>query len=163
MSLPFIPPPQHLAVDDVLAVEVIGDADAGFQDAREHLGVEHRVGTDAGKHRVITVPIAAAILRATGESLTGEGAFSVVVSHGFDADPVWKWGSAGFRFEVRRPWYGVESSYRKRDGSGSNRSFGWRRSQVAVTQDVGYVVHPFASRDALALVTHVFIAVYGDA
>lgn len=163
MSLPFVPPPQRLAVDDVLAVEIIEDADVGFQDARAHFGVEHRVDADAGEHRVITVPIAAAILKATGESLTGESAFSVVMSRGFDADPVWRWGSAGFRFEVRRPWYGVECSYRKNDGSGSGRSFGWRKSQLVADPHVGYAVHTFAGRDDLRLVTHVFIAVYGDA
>ena len=145
MSLPFRPPRQLLAVDDVLPVEIIGDCDTGWQDAREHLGVEHYAGSTIqdSAHRVVVVPVAVAILAVdTSVSVTNERRFRVVHSQGFSNVPTWLGNYSDgcvFEFSVPAPWCGIGVGPRS---SSSAHAVGWIRIQDPSRPYRGRVHHP---------------------
>ena len=157
MSLPFLPPPQLLAVDDVLPVEIIGDADTAFQDAREHFAREHFAGSgdQDAKHRVVTVPKAIALLTLDG------GRWAERFSSGFESGPTWApWpvgrpplnAGAKFEFIVAPPWYGIGISART---DNLELATGWGRAQRR--SGAGAIFHSSA-----AALTGICIAVFGE-
>ena len=175
MNRPFVPPPHRLAPDDVLAVEVIGAADTGFQDAREHLGTEHYVapsGTRTGIHRVVTVPIAGALFRVPADWTEAAQVSALTEVRGtvigaWDRIPVWmRLGfDYGFDFRMARPWHSVEVLVR---GTTGKCAFGWRRIRDAGDPLRGVLLPPPGGSPgfptgALDGVTHVLLLVYGDA
>lgn len=61
MSLPYVPPPHALSVDDVWPAELAQRCVDRANDARALMDAEHVVsGPEAGEHKVVTVPIAVA-------------------------------------------------------------------------------------------------------
>lgn len=146
MSLPLFAPPQLLYPDDVLPVEVLGDGDTAAQDIREHLGVEHFVGSDVDStHRVILIPVAIATVLLDNDRTFRPERFRVAHQVGF-IDPPSFWGD-GFRWVAPSRWLYSAVSVRS---SRATHAFGWTRWKDRIDPSRGGVSH-----DNISTVRHI--------
>lgn len=172
MSLPFSAPPHVELVDDVLPVELINRAADRVVDAKALMRAEHMVGrnADGGKHDVVTVPIAQAIMQMPSDSgrlVVADTPTPVGTPFGFAGDVRWHPGIFAFIVRISRAFVvtGIETKVRASHGL---YAFGVPTWVFDTPGDTVEYAISFKSPDGLTAtpgaisgVEHVLINVYG--
>ena len=167
MTLPLTPLPHQLSSDDVLPVELVQAAADRGMDMRAAMNAEHFVsGPKAGRHDVVVVPSAVAII-VPPSNLVG-GSASVLVQSGFRRIPRWEaselvTGTQMFMLSFELPSSVILKSARAfyRWGDGGLNSLAVPRFYLAGPHKGYIIVGPVTDTAIISRIQRILLLVYG--